>query len=137
MNEEEDVKKQLIKNMIFNLIAFSIIFYLFGTVIYSQFNKSLYRSADSELEKVISQNNSKLDMKNLKDKSTDFEEKNGEIPASENNTQKKDYRKNESDGEDIQKVILPKKIQPVVITMKYLLILNLIKICLIKYMKFL
>lgn len=59
MNEEGQVKKQLLKNIILNLIAFSIIFYLFGTVIYSQFYNSLYISADSELETVINQANNK------------------------------------------------------------------------------
>ena len=57
MDEEKKVKKQLVKNMILNLITFSVIFYMFGTVIYSQFYNSLYRSADSELEKVIHQTN--------------------------------------------------------------------------------
>ena len=55
MNEEEKVKKQLVKNMILNLITFSIIFYLLGIVIYTQFTNSLYMSADSELEKATYQ----------------------------------------------------------------------------------
>ena len=54
-NEEEKVKKQLVKNMILNLITFSIIFYLLGIVIYTQFTNSLYMSADSELEKATYQ----------------------------------------------------------------------------------
>lgn len=53
MSEERKVKKQLIKNMILNLVTFSIIFYLLGIVIYSQFNNSLYLSADDELENQI------------------------------------------------------------------------------------
>ncbi len=57
MNEEEKVKKHLIKNMFLNLITFSIIFYVLGIIIYSQFNHSLYISADSELKKLISQGN--------------------------------------------------------------------------------
>ena len=57
MNEEEKVKKHLIKNMFLNLITFSIIFYVLGMIIYSQFNHSLYISADSELKKLISQGN--------------------------------------------------------------------------------
>lgn len=56
MNEEEKVKKQLIKNMIINLITFSIIFYVLGIVIYSQFRNSVYLSADSELQKAIHKN---------------------------------------------------------------------------------
>ena len=53
MSEERKVKKQLIKNMLLNLVTFSIIFYILGMVIYSQFNKSLYLSADYELENQI------------------------------------------------------------------------------------
>lgn len=55
MNEEEKVKKQLIKNMFLNLVTFSIIFYALGMVIYGQFTNSLYMSADSELQKVSNQ----------------------------------------------------------------------------------
>lgn len=54
MNEEKQVKKQLLKNMLLNLITFSIIFYILGAVIYTQFSNTLYNSADSEL--VNSQN---------------------------------------------------------------------------------
>mgnify|MGYP005792654243 CR=1 FL=1 len=57
MDEDEKVKKQLIKNMILNLITFSIIFYILGIVIYSQFKNSVYMSANSELEKAIHQIN--------------------------------------------------------------------------------
>ena len=49
MNEEKQVKKQLFKNMVLNLITFSIIFYILGAVIYTQFNNTLYNSADKEL----------------------------------------------------------------------------------------
>lgn len=63
MNEEEKVKKQLIKNIILNLVTFSVIFYILGIVIYSQFSNSLYISADEELQKaVIQTNNKQLDM---------------------------------------------------------------------------
>ena len=55
MNEEEQVKKQLIKNMILNLITFSIIFYILGIVIYSQFSSYVYNSADTELQNAIIQ----------------------------------------------------------------------------------
>ena len=55
MNEEEQVKKQLIKNMILNLITFSIIFYILGMIIYSQFSNFVYNSADSELQNAITQ----------------------------------------------------------------------------------
>lgn len=50
MNEEKQVKKQLLKNMLLNLITFSIIFYILGAVIYTQFKSTLYNSADNELK---------------------------------------------------------------------------------------
>ena len=53
MSEEKQVKKQLLKNMLLNLITFSLIFYILGTSIYSQFANSLYKYADAELTKMI------------------------------------------------------------------------------------
>lgn len=53
MSEEKTVKKQLIKNMLLNLLTFSIIFYVLGMSIYGQFKSSLYMSADTELSKAI------------------------------------------------------------------------------------
>ena len=52
MNEEKQVKHQLLKNMLLNLITFSIIFYILGAVIYAQFKNTLYNSADNELTSV-------------------------------------------------------------------------------------
>lgn len=49
MSEQKIIKNQLIKNMMFNLIAFTIIFSVFGLIIYGQFSNSLYKSADEEL----------------------------------------------------------------------------------------
>lgn len=49
MSEQKIIKNQLIKNMMFNLIAFTIIFSVFGAIIYGQFSNSLYKSADEEL----------------------------------------------------------------------------------------
>ena len=43
------VKNQLRKNMMFNLIAFALIFSVLGIIIYSIFSSSLYSSADNEL----------------------------------------------------------------------------------------
>lgn len=63
MNEEEKVKKVLTQNMILNLITFSIIFYFLGIVIYSQFSNTLYLSADTILEKVVAQENEKINRK--------------------------------------------------------------------------
>lgn len=60
MNEEKQVKKQLIKNMLLNLITFSIIFYILGMVIYTRFNDSLYISADNELNNYINRDEREL-----------------------------------------------------------------------------
>lgn len=49
MNEEKFIKNQLRKNMLFNLIAFALIFSVLGIIIYSIFSSSLYSSADKEL----------------------------------------------------------------------------------------
>ncbi len=49
MNEQKLVKKQLLKNMILTLIAFSVIFTILGLIIYNQVTISLYRSTDEEL----------------------------------------------------------------------------------------
>ena len=51
MSEEKTVKKQSAKNMLLNLLRFSIIFYVLGMSIYGQFKNSLYISADTELSK--------------------------------------------------------------------------------------
>lgn len=99
MNEEDDIKKQLIKNMIWNLITFSVIFYLFGTVIYSQFNKSLYRSADSELEKVINHNEQKA-FKDPKNMETNNVENNAEMQIMDDRKNGDGFQKRPDDGED-------------------------------------
>ncbi|HJJ06478.1 MAG TPA: HAMP domain-containing histidine kinase [Clostridiaceae bacterium] len=69
MSEQKIIKNQLIKNMMFNLIAFTIIFSIFGLVIYGQFSNSLYKSADEELlnsknKLDFLENNNKEDMPN-------------------------------------------------------------------------
>lgn len=53
MNEEKEVKRQLMKNMLLNLLTFSIIFYILGMSIYGQFTSTLYMFADSELEQAL------------------------------------------------------------------------------------
>ena len=74
MSEEKQVKKQLIKNMLINLVTFSIIFTILGIIIYEQFKSSLYISADTELEKTnirrefrINNNERKLDTRERRD----------------------------------------------------------------------
>ncbi|MBR3002003.1 MAG: sensor histidine kinase [Clostridia bacterium] len=49
MKEEKVIKKQLRKNMLLNLLTFTIIFSVLGIIIYSYFRISLYQSADEEL----------------------------------------------------------------------------------------
>ena len=49
MNEKKLIKKQLLKNMLYNLIAFTFIFTLFGMVIYNQVKKSIYSDVYREL----------------------------------------------------------------------------------------
>ena len=94
MNEEEKVKKQLSKNMLLNLITFSIIFYMLGSVIYGKFNNSLYMSADSELEKVMHQQKKKMGEKEKPMKIN--------IPEQDNNNPKpsNDDFDNKDDGDN-------------------------------------
>ena len=61
MNEQELVKKQLVKNMLLTLLAFTIIFTILGLIIYNQVSTSLYTSIDQELissrNKILTGNN--------------------------------------------------------------------------------
>ena len=49
MNEEKIVKKQLLKNMLLNLIFFTVIFTIFGSVIFNSLKNYIYKSANEEL----------------------------------------------------------------------------------------
>ena len=49
MEEQKIVKKQLLKNMIFTFIAFSLIFAFFDLIIYNAVTGSIYKNVDSEL----------------------------------------------------------------------------------------
>ena len=49
MNEQKIINKQLIKNMLLNLITFTLIFSVLGIIIYIQVNNLLYNSSDQEL----------------------------------------------------------------------------------------
>ena len=49
MNEQKIIDKQLIKNMLLNLVAFTLIFSFLGIIIYTQVSSSLYSSSDNEL----------------------------------------------------------------------------------------
>ena len=49
MDEQKIIKKQLLKNMILNFIAFTLIFSILGIVIYTSVKRSLYKSSDNEL----------------------------------------------------------------------------------------
>lgn len=57
MNEKNVINKQLIKNMIATLIAFSIIFATFSTIIYNQVKTTMYQSIDRELIMSINKQN--------------------------------------------------------------------------------
>lgn len=53
LNEERVIRRQLIKNMIYNFIVFSIIFTIFGIVIFNTVKHSIYQSSTRELEIAI------------------------------------------------------------------------------------
>lgn len=55
MNEQTIIKKQLLKNMLYSFIAFTIIFTIFGITIFNNLKTSLYQSADNELYRVKKQ----------------------------------------------------------------------------------
>lgn len=50
MSEVNILKKQQLKNMLYNLIAFSLIFIVFGSIIFTQIKVSIYSTLDLELE---------------------------------------------------------------------------------------
>ena len=79
MSEEKQVKKQLLKNMILNLVTFSIIFTILGIIIYGQFKRSLYISADSELEKT----NTRREFRINNDRKLDIRERHDIAPPDE------------------------------------------------------
>ena len=49
MIEEKLIQKQLLKNMFFNFIVFTLIFSCLGIVLYTQVESSMYQSSDEEL----------------------------------------------------------------------------------------
>lgn len=49
MSDEKLIKKQIIKNMLLNFIAFTIIFSILGVILYAKVENSLYESSDKEL----------------------------------------------------------------------------------------
>lgn len=61
MNEERVIKKQLLKNMLFTFITFSIIFTVFDLIIYNQISASIYSSIDTELKKSFEQTKIRID----------------------------------------------------------------------------
>ncbi len=50
MKEKKEIRKNLMKNMLWNFIAFTIIFSIFDFIIYNQVSSSLYQSIDKELQ---------------------------------------------------------------------------------------
>lgn len=91
MNEEKIVKKQLTKNMIFNIIAFSIILVTLGLLIYTEFKSSLYISADSELRNELNQNKKMMFEPNKR-----FEDRNESIPREELNDREIDTKRSDN-----------------------------------------
>ena len=49
MKEQKMIKKQLIKNTVWNFLAFTLIYSILGIIIYTQVSISLYNSSDQEL----------------------------------------------------------------------------------------
>lgn len=49
MSEWQLIRKQLLKNMLYNLIAFTIVFSIFGVIIFSTVKTFLYQSSTEEL----------------------------------------------------------------------------------------
>lgn len=91
MNEEKIVKKQLTKNMIFNIIAFSIILVTLGFLIYTEFKSSLYISADSELRNELNRNKKIMFEPNKR-----FEDRNESIPREELNDREIDTKRSDN-----------------------------------------
>ncbi|HEX2927061.1 MAG TPA: ATP-binding protein [Ruminiclostridium sp.] len=50
MNEAKIIRKQQLLNMVYNMITFTIIFIMFGTIILTLFRASIYTMLDSELK---------------------------------------------------------------------------------------
>lgn len=54
MREQKIIKRQLLKSMLYNFIAFSIIFTVFGVIIFNTLKIELYKEVDSEIEIAVS-----------------------------------------------------------------------------------
>lgn len=54
MNENSIIRRQQIKNMIYSMAAFTIIFAVFGSIIFGQVKASVYTKLDSELRNSLS-----------------------------------------------------------------------------------
>ena len=67
MREQKLIKKQLIKSMLYNFIAFSIIFTVFGAIIYNTLKIELYKSVDNEIEIAANRYNENNMLKNKND----------------------------------------------------------------------
>ena len=49
MSEEKKMKRNLLKNMLFSFIVFTVLFLIFDLIIYNQISISLYKDIDKEL----------------------------------------------------------------------------------------
>jgi two-component system sensor histidine kinase CiaH len=65
LNEEKVIHNQLIKNIIYNFLIFSVIFTLFGILIFNTVKYSVYESSNRELNSIKEKILSVLDSKNV------------------------------------------------------------------------
>lgn len=75
MNEQEMMKKSLIKNMMINFVVFTILFVIFDFIIYNQISLSLYQSVDEELIKEQEQYETRMN------NTTDFINRKNNVPG--------------------------------------------------------
>lgn len=64
LNEEKVIRKQLLKNMLYNFFVFTIIFTLFGILIFNAVKIFIYQSSNRELnlvkEKILMDSDNKV-----------------------------------------------------------------------------
>jgi two-component system, OmpR family, sensor histidine kinase CiaH len=70
MSETSIIRRQRSRNMLYNLVAFTIIFVTFGSIIFNQVKASLYSKLDSELRTSLS-----IMKKRIADKDIDYTQK--------------------------------------------------------------
>lgn len=72
MNEQESIRKKLLKNMLVNFVVFTMLFLIFDLIIYNQVSNSLYKTIDQELmatqERYITNKNDSTSIKIFEDR---------------------------------------------------------------------